>query len=291
MRTAEGMADIEAEAAALRGALRVFEPPPRATISLGPVPARGPIVTPVDWSAGDRLIAQTFWASTEKDADAWTCSDEAVKRVINFGMGARPVAHGTPFGHGHLTIHVDRLPLAIAGQLIRHRVQHLSEDGEPVWALDWGPNISQKSFRYVRAGGSSPREANLDELVYLPEAGELRGQQGRPGEYSYVPLLGADTEHLAARVREEADRAWELYLELTGAGVAPEQARFWLPQATLTRLYATASYRNWLSWLVQRKDAHAQLEVRLMAEQVEPIVAQCIPMTFGLWESHGRRLM
>src|SRR4051794_37386462 len=134
-------------------------------------------------------------------------------------------------------------------------MQHLSEEGEPAWAFDWAPNISQKSYRYVRAGGQSPHEANLDELVYLPTEGELRGQQGRPGQYRYEPLQGKGW--LVDRIHEEAQRAWELYLELTEHGVAPEQARFWLPQATLTRLYATASYRNWLSWLVQRTDPTA----------------------------------
>jgi thymidylate synthase ThyX len=271
--------------------LRVFEPKPRPTLRLPPAPERGPVVTPVDWSAGDRAIAQYFWASTEKDDSAWTCSDEAVLRVINFGMKAQPVVHGTPFGHGHLTLHVDKLPLAIAGQMIRHRVQQISEDGAPDWAFDWLPNISQKSYRYVRAGGARPQEANLDDLLYIPEPGELRGQQGRPGEYRYEPLSGPTAQWMAEAIQEQSERAWALYQELTEGGMAPEQARFWLPQATYTRLYATASYRNWLTWLVQRNDPHAQLEVVQVARQVEEIVAQCIPLTYQLWLSHGRRPM
>lgn len=282
------MAEV-VQRAVIDGVARVFEPPPRVTITLGPVPARGPIVTPVDWSAGDRAIAQYFWASTEKDAVAWEVPEADVQRVINFGMKAQPVPHGTPFGHGHLTIHIDRVPLAIVGQLIRHRVQHQSEGGVPLWAFDWAPNISQKSYRYVRAGGTTPREANLEDLVYLPLVEELRGQQGRPGSYRYEPIHPDVGWGMVARIVEQAEAAWDLYLELTEGGMAPEQARFWLPQATYTRLYATASYRNWLTWLVQRADPTAQLEVRQIAEQVEPIVAQCIPLTHGLWLSHGRR--
>jgi len=273
----------------LREDLRVFSPLPRPTITLPPAPARGPVVTPIDWSAGDRFIAQTFWASTEKDGDAWTCSEESVTRVINFGMGAKPVVHGTPFGHGHLTVHVDRLPLAIAGQMIRHRVQHQSEDGLPLWAMDWLPNISQKSYRYVTAGGKRPREANLEDLIHLPEAGELRTQEGSPGAYSYEPLTRNDTDWMIAAIRTQAAVSLDLYLNLVDGGLAPEQARFVLPQSTLTRLYATASYRNWLSWLVQRNDRHAQAEVVQVAEQVEEIIRQCIPITYDLWLSHGRR--
>jgi thymidylate synthase (FAD) len=268
---------------------RVFSPLPRPTITLPPAPARGPVVTPIDWSAGDRFIAQCFWASTEKDGDAWGCSDEAVTRVINFGMGAKPVVHGTPFGHGHLTVHVDRLPLAIAGQLIRHRVQHQSEDGLPLWAMDWLPNISQKSYRYVTAGGSKPQEANLDDVMHLPIGSELRTQDGRPGAYTYAPLPISAAGWMVRRIEDQCAAAWTLYLDLVEGGLAPEQARFILPQATLTRLYATASYRNWLSWLVQRNDSHAQGEVVQVAEQVEEIIRQCIPITYDLWLSHGRR--
>jgi len=281
--------DFVSQSPPLTAPPRVFSPKPRPTITLPAAPSRGPIVTPIDWSAGDRLTAQCFWASTEKDGDAWTCSDEAVTRVINFGMGAKPVVHGTPFGHGHLTVHIDRLPLAIAGQLIRHRVQHQSEDGEPVWAMDWLPNISQKSYRYVTAGGSRPTEANLDDVMHLPLADELRTQEGRPGAYTYQPMHPGLAINLAARMRAHADDAWTTYMDLVASGLAPEQARFVLPQATFTRMYATASYRNWLSWLVQRNDAHAQAEVVQVAEQVEAIMAQCIPITYDLWLSHGRR--
>jgi thymidylate synthase (FAD) len=269
--------------------LRVFSPPPRPVITLPPTPTRGPVVTPIDWSAGDRAIAQAFWASTEKDGDAWTCSEEAVTRVINFGMKARPVVHGTPFGHGHLTIHVDRLPLAIAGQLIRHRVQHQSEDGSPLDSLDWLPNISQKSYRYVVAGGMSPDDAAIEDVMWIPEAGELRTQEGSPGAYSYEPLRPLVASGMVAAITEQAEAAWELYLSLITGGLAPEQARLILPQSTFTRMYITASYRNWLSWLVQRNDSHAQGEVVQVAEQVEEIISQCIPITYALWLSHGRR--
>ena len=187
------------------------------------------------------------------------------------------MVHGTPFGHGHLTIHVDRLPLAIAGQLIRHRVQHQSEDGEPVWAMDWLPNISQKSYRYVTAGGKRPTEANVDDLMVVLEPDEMRQQVGRPGAYTYEAVNPDNVAWMAHQIREVVEASWGLYLRLIDGGLAPEQARFYLPQATFTRLYATASYRNWLTWLVQRNDRHAQAEVVQVAEQVEEIMPPVHP--------------
>jgi len=112
---------------------------------------------------------------------------------------------------------------------------------------------------------------------------------GRPGAYSYEAVLPGDAVWMARRIEDHTQAAWDLYLDLVSGGLAPEQARFYLPQGTYTRLYATASYRNWLSWLVQRNDSHAQGEVVQVAEQVEAIMAQCIPITYDLWLSHGRR--
>lgn len=269
---------------------RLFEPKPRPTLTLPPAPPRGPVVTPIDWSAGDRLTAQCFWASTDKDDTAWTCSEAEVQRVLNFGMKAQPVVHGTPFGHGHLTIHVDRVPLPIAGQLIRHRVQTISGDGSSV-DLDWGPNVSQKSYRYVLAGGPDPELAKVSDLFWLPEASDLRTQKGRAGQYVFEPMERTQAEHVVAGIRHSLQDSWDLYLDLIDRGLAPEQARMLLPQGTLTRLYLTASYRNWLTWLVQRNDSHAQKEIRQVADQVEAIIEQCIPITYGLWLSHGRRTL
>lgn len=271
------------------GEVRTFSPRPRPTITLPPAPRRGPIVTPVDWSAGDRLMAQCFWASTDKDASAWTCDEREVARVINFGMKAEPVPHGTPFGHGHLTVHVDRLPLPIAGQMIRHRVQQFSGQQSAISDQDWAPNISQKSYRYVVASGD-----DLDSVMWIPEPEELRTQEGRPGAYEYHPLAETDAgiaEGMATAIRHLSETVWGAYQTLIAGGLAPEQARMFLPQGTYTRLYATASYRNWLTWLVQRNDRHAQAEIRQVAAQVEAIVEQCIPITYGLWLSHGRRPM
>jgi hypothetical protein len=150
-------------------------------------------VTPVDWSAGDRAIAQYFWTSTDKDADAWTCDEPEVRRVVNFGMKAQPVPHGTPFGHGHLTVHVDRIDLATAEQGLRHRVQVQTPDGDGTgWVMaEWAPNVSKKSHRYVRA---SP-------VAYLPDPSAVRGQVGRPGAYAYVPLTREQATRGIERLR------------------------------------------------------------------------------------------
>jgi flavin-dependent thymidylate synthase len=93
-------------------------------------------VTLFDHNGSDRHVAAYFWTSTDKDEDAFTCPESEVERVLRFGMKAAPVPHATPWGHSRMTVHADGLPMPIAEQWIRHRVQ----------------NFSKKSYRYVEAG-------------------------------------------------------------------------------------------------------------------------------------------
>lgn len=267
---------------------RIIMPPPRAVLTLDDAPEHGPVVTPVDWSAGDRAIAQYFWTSTDKDSDAWICPESEVRRVILFGMKADPVPHGTPFGHGQMTLLVERIDLATAEQLLRHRIQIQTPDGDSMGWLELSANISKKSLRYTRPGKAG---ALVAELFYVPRVENVRGQVGRPGHYTYEPLDPV----IAQRGIDELTRHFEagarLYDRLRDDGWAAEQARYALSTGLLTRMYMTTSYRNWFNWLVQRNDAHAQGEVQMVARQVEPIIAQCAPLTYQLWQEHGRRVI
>lgn len=267
--------------------MRTVEPPPRSTIVLPDAPEHGPIVTPVDWSAGDRAIAQYFWTSTDKDSDAWTCSEAEVRRVINFGMKAQPVPHGTPSGHGHLTVLVERIDMPTAEQMLRHRVQTQSPDGQATW-VEWSPNISKKSHRYIEAGRAS---GNIEDIFYLLRPEDVLMRVGRPGAYTYAPMEAGLAAACVGDMKYLYVGCFEVYRRCVSRGMAPEQARYMLPMALYTRLYATASYRNWFNWLVQRNDGHAQREIRWVAEGVEPILAQCCPLTYELWLSHGRRII
>jgi thymidylate synthase (FAD) len=223
-------------------------------------------VTLFDHNGSDRHVAAYFWTSTDKDADAFTCPDAEVERVLRFGMKAQPVPHATPFGHPHVTVHVTDVPLFVVHQWQRHRVQ----------------NYSEKSLRYTTTTGGA----------YVPERGDVRVQMGRPGAYAFAQMGSDDAAREVEKEIEFAnDEAYSSYLRLCDLGVANELARTVLPLGTLTRFYATASLRNWLGFLVQRNDEHAQLEIRRCAEQVEAILNDLYPVTMRLWNEFGRRIV
>jgi thymidylate synthase (FAD) len=61
--------------------------------------------------------------------------------------------------------------------------------------------------------------------------------------------------------------AASLYLRMVEGKIAPEQARMVLPQSMYTSYYVTGSLAAWKRAYVQRTDAHAQQEIRELAEQ------------------------
>lgn len=222
-------------------------------------------VTLIDHNGSDRHVAMYFWTSTDKDADAFTCPESEVERVIRFGMKAKPVPHGSPFGHSRVTVHADGLPMPIAEQWIRHRVQ----------------NYSKKSYRYVEA----------EPAFYEMPPEDMRSQVGRPGRYTFEPLSRESAGRCAATMNISYAHSWASYLALKREGLCNEQARFVLPLALLTRMYASADLRGWLNFLVQRNDEHAQLEIRRCAEQVEAILDGLYPTTMRIWREYGRRVV
>ena len=63
------------------------------------------------------------------------------------------------------------------------------------------------------------------------------------------------------------------YNDLLEAGVAPEQARFMLPQGMYTEWYWTGSLAAYARFYKQRIDDHAQWEVRQYAEAIGELIS------------------
>ncbi len=73
-----------------------------------------------------------------------------------------------------------------------------------------------------------------------------------------------------------------LYGELIDSGMAPEQARMFMPQSQYTEYYVTGSLSAWARAYKQRIDAHAQVEIQDLAKQWGDIIAPLYPKS---WEA------
>lgn len=214
-------------------------------------------VTLVDYMGSDRLVAMCAWSSTDKDEHALTCPEYEIVRLIRFLMKHK---HATPFGHPHLTLKVDDVPLYIVTQWLRHRT--------------W--NFSVKSFRYV-----------LGSLkFYLPP--KTRRQEGRPSQYRFYEQTGVREGASQVAMKLAIAACIAAWLVAVKCGVANETANRILPYNMLTKFYGTVSLRNCLNFLVLRNDEHAQQEIRELAEQVERIIELLYPITYKAWVDAGR---
>jgi thymidylate synthase (FAD) len=217
-----------------------------------------------DRMGSDRHVAAYAWTSTNKNGTAFTCDEQEIKRIIRFCMkGSGPGRpHASPFGHGHISVYATDIPLFVVGQWERHRTQTYSEE----------------SLRYVISPGD----------FYVPKPEDVRRQVGRPGSYTYEPLDPEVAEKVIAIIERNGMRAIADYREILALGAGAELARTVLPMGIFKRLYATASLRNWLNFLVLRNDAHAQLEIQRCAVQIEAILEDLYPLTMAAWNEFGR---
>ena len=118
--------------------------------------------------------------------------DASDEGLIRFLMRDR---HGSPFEHNAFRFHV-RCPIFVAREWFRHRIGSFNEF----------------SMRYAKA---------TDDF-YVPEAGDVRSQVGKPGAYSFEPV----SDELAEETRQELEALYEeayaTYARLVEKGVARE---------------------------------------------------------------------
>ena len=76
--------------------------------------------------------------------------------------------------------------------------------------------------------------------------------------------------------------AIELYEQMILDGVAPEQARFVLPQGVYTEWVWSGSLQAWARFYNQRSDTHAQQEIQELANMANDITKNLFPVS---WEA------
>ena len=70
------------------------------------------------------------------------------------------------------------------------------------------------------------------------------------------------------------------YNDHISSGVAPEQARFVLPQGMYTEWYWTGSLAAYARFYSQRIDEHAQWEIREYAKVIGKLISPLFPVSW-----------
>lgn len=162
--------------------------------------------------------------------------------------------HWTPFSQVVATIRIDA-PIFVARQWFKGTV---------------GVTRNETSRRYV----DTPPEFYIPEQFHKRPAGGIK--QGSGDELS--PTVNIAMQQIA---RHNADKASLLYSGLLRDGLAPEEARMFLPQNMMTQWVETGSLAYFARTCALRLDSHAQLAIQQLAQEVSGIVETIAPIAWS----------
>jgi|SRR5690625_518576 len=210
----------------------------------------------VDSYGDDLMVVNNARVSFDKQSEELSYKD---KRLIAYLARER---HMSPFRAPRLTFEI-YAPLMIARQWWRYAVDssHI-EEGTP-----W----NESSRRYITE----------DEEFYIPSAGEWRSYPDKSiKQGSGEPIPEGDGEYFSEELEAYITRGENLYARAMDLGVAPEQARLFLPAYGMyVRWRWTPSLETTAHVIKQRTADDAQYEFRLYAKAVCELASDKFPVS------------
>lgn len=161
--------------------------------------------------------------------------------------------HWTPFAHPQITLRV-KAPVSIRTQLFKHK-QGFVENEVSRRYVATEPEFYEPTWRTKPEGGA---KQGSEDFMEQPSAQIATIQYGRV-----------------------MDHALKAYNSLLKRGVAPEQARFVLPQGMYTEWYWTGSLAAYARVCKLRTDSHAQWEVQEFAKAIGNILQPLFPVSWS----------
>ena len=199
----------------------------------------------IDHMGNDDSVVNAARVSFAKQADQYTADQNA--RLIKYLARHN---HWTPFAHAFVTLRF-KAPIAIHAQCVKHQI---------------GFAMNTVSRRYV----SDKPELFIPDFRLAPEGSVKQGS----GE------VHPDNAHWQVNYEDLMNKAVDLYLRMIDGDVAPEQARFVLPQGVMTEWVWSGSLQAWARFYTQRIDPHAQQEIQYLAREVDKIVGALYPVAW-----------
>jgi thymidylate synthase (FAD) len=220
----------------------------------------------IDHMGSDLTVANAARVSFSSESD-WAHIDGRGHGVLS-GKDTKLIRyladhnHWTPFAHPQITLRI-KAPVSIRTQFFKHKQGFVE---------------NEISRRYV----DNPPEFYHPKWRHKPEGNAKQGSDGwlecrdGGGETSG----GFATHPLYESYKHLMNNALRTYEELIASNVAPEQARFCLPQGMYTEWYWTGSLAAYARFYKQRIDEHAQWEIQQYAEAVGKIIQPLFPVSW-----------
>ena len=162
----------------------------------------------------------------------------------------RMPTHWTPFGQQVIKLRM-KAPVPIRTQCFKHKIGFVE---------------NEESRRYIK---STP-ELFIPDFRSAPEEGIKQGSGG------IHPLNGEWQNQYIAH----CNQAISTYENMIASGIAPEQARFILPQGVYVNWVWTGSLYAYAEFYNKRADSHAQGEIQDLAREVATIISALFPVSW-----------
>ena len=175
--------------------------------------------------------------------------------------------HTSPFRHATLQFEI-KAPLMVTRQHFKYIAGSSFQEATGDNMMAW----NEESRRYVR---DTP-------TFYIPKQDEWRSYPENMKQGSGEPLPEDVGIAFTKELEEYIDKGVELYEKAMKDGVAPEQARLFLPANGLyVRYYWTTSLQALAHFLNQRLADDSQAEIRAYAEAVKELAIEKFPVSLG----------
>jgi thymidylate synthase (FAD) len=168
---------------------------------------------------------------------------ESTKELIQKVIRKR---HHSVLEHAVATFRIKGGSRVFTHELVRHRLI----------------SPSQESQRYVCYADKPGRQKTRDFEIVIPPS--LKGQ-----DYDY-----------SDKFRKTVEQCYDLYEEMLDAGIAPEDARYILPNATTSEIVITANFRELRHFFWVRTNERAHWEIRQVAIEMLKIMKEQAPIVF-----------
>jgi thymidylate synthase (FAD) len=210
----------------------------------------------VDTLGDDLSVVNAARVSYDKEAEEFTEKDE---KLIGFLIRE---GHTSPFRHAALTFEI-YAPLFVARQWWKYAVSSTHVDDQNGW--------NESSRRYITE----------DEEFYVPSASSWRSKPANSKQGSGEPINPSSGFYYTNKLKDVIHEGVRLYHEAMNDGIAPEEARLFLPAyAMYVRWRWTTSLQGVLTFLEQRMEHDAQYEIQQYAFAVKDLSHEAFPETF-----------
>ena len=209
----------------------------------------------IDHMGNDLMVVNAARVSFNKESD-WEGEQKWTGEIAGKKLSERDQKlisylakhnHWTPFAHPQICLHI-KAPVSIRTQLYKHKVGFVE---------------NEVSRRYVKD----------EPEIYNPRWRSAPTDGAKQGSSDF--MMG--TTFMDDFYQDIVEESLSCYEELLANGVAPEQARFVLPQGTYTEWWWTGSLAAYARVCKLRSDPHAQWEVREYAAAISKTIEPLFP--------------